>query len=103
MCLTGQFIFKILQNLSYGTVFDERGNENNNFVSSITDAGACMVYNGNSISKTFTSNPKIDNLAYSLDPRKTVVLPNYINGTGRTSHQTLWINAWDRPVNFWRI
>ena len=62
-----------------------------------------MVYNGNSISKTFTSNPKIDNLAYSLDPRKTVVLPNYINGTGRTSHQTLWINAWDRPVTFLEV
>ena len=89
-----------LQQPSFGIVFDERGNENHNFVSSITDAGACMVYNGNSISKTFTSNPKIDNLAYSLDPRKTVFSPNYINGTGRTSHQVLWINAGDRSVIF---
>ena len=96
--ITQLVIKKTFQKPSFGTVFDESGIENQNFVATITDAGACMVYNGKSVSETFVSNPKIDNLAYSLDPRKTKVSPNFINGTGRTSQQTLWINAWDRQV-----
>ena len=77
---------------------DEGGNENIHFAASTTDTGVCIVYNGNSISETYTSNPKIDNLAYSLDPRNTKVTPRYINGTGRTSKQTIFVNAWDRLV-----
>ena len=91
---------KYFQMPSFGTVLDENGNEYHDFVASITDVGACTVYNGNSINKTFVSNPKIDNLAFSLDPRVTKVLPKYINGTGRTSQQILWINAVDRWVVF---
>ena len=86
------------QKPTFGTVLDESGNQNHHFVASITDAGACMTYNGNSINDTFVSNPKIDNLKYSLDPRNFAVSPNYINGTGRTSQQTLWIKALDRQV-----
>ena len=88
------------QKPTFGTVLDENGNEYHDFVASITDVGACTVYNGNSIKKTFESNPKIDNLAFSLDPRGTEVSPKYINGTGRTSQQILWINAMDRYTGF---
>ena len=86
------------QKPSFGTIFDEIGKEKDGFASSLTDAGVCMVYNGNSISGTFTSNPKIDQLAYSVDPRHHTVSPTNINGTGRTSQMTLWVHAWDRKV-----
>ena len=57
-----------------------------------------MVYNGNSITETFTSNPKIEKLINSLDPRPKTIEPLNINGTGRTSQNILWVNAWDRKV-----
>ena len=63
------------------------------FKPSLTDAGICQVYNGDSLSSIFTPSPRIYDLIYSLDPRAKQITPLMINGTGKISEITMWLDA----------
>ena len=63
------------------------------FKPSLTDAGICHVYNGDSLSSIFTPSPRIYDLIYSLDPRAKQITPLMINGTGKISEITMWLDA----------
>ena len=63
------------------------------FKPSLTDAGICYVYNGDSISSSFATSTRTHELQYSLDPRQESIKPGMINGTGKISQKTMWLDA----------
>lgn len=63
------------------------------FKPSLTDAGICQVYNGDSLSSIFTPSPRIYDFQNSLDPRTKQITPLIINGTGKISEITMWLDA----------
>ena len=58
-----------------------------------TDAGACHVFNGNSLHSTYAENTRANQLKQSLDPRTREVTPEMINGTGNIYQMTMWLDA----------
>ena len=59
------------------------GGKNINFNPSITETGVCQVYNGDSVGSLFTETPRIKDLQNVIDVRKTAIIPQMINGTGK--------------------
>ena len=66
---------------------------NIDFTPSITDAGICQVYNGDSIGSLFKETVRVNEFMSSLDPRSESVPPNMINGTGKISQKVFWLDA----------
>ena len=54
----------------------------------ITDAGLCHVYNGNTISQTFASAGRNEELKGSFEHDPTNFNPVKINGTGSQNKKT---------------
>ena len=73
--------------------------ENTDFKPALTDAGICQVYNGDSLLSSFTTSTRIDELQYSLDPRPELIKPHMINGTGKISQITMWLDAGNKYLN----
>ena len=67
--------------------------QNAGFKPALTDAGICQVYNGDSLLSSFTSSKRVDELHYSIDPRPEIIKPLMINGTGKISQITMWLDA----------
>ena len=67
--------------------------ENTDFKPALTDAGICQVYNGDSLDSSFASSTRNDELRFSLDPRQGSSKPKKINGTGKISQITMWLDA----------
>ena len=67
--------------------------ENTNFNPALTDAGICQVYNGDSLLSSFATSPRIHDLQFSLDPRPNSIKPHMIDGTGKISQMTMWLDA----------
>ncbi len=66
------------------------------FHPSVTDAGICHVYNGNSMNSTFAPSERTTAFQEALDPRTETVIPAMINGTGKIYEVTFWLNIADR-------
>ena len=63
------------------------------FKPALTDAGICQVYNGDSMYSSFSLSPRISNLQYCIDPRTKQITPLTIDGTGKISQITMWLDA----------
>ena len=63
------------------------------FHAAMTDAGICQVYNGNSLSSTYTTTDRIMDIEYSIDTKKGIIKPDMIQGTGKISETTMWLDA----------
>ena len=68
-------------------------NPNVDFKPAITDAGICHVLNGESLQSTVRGSSRNSQLMYSMDPRKTGIKPKMIDGTGKLSQMTFWLDA----------
>ena len=68
-------------------------NENIDLYPSITEAGICQVYNGDSISSVFKGTGRVKELQSILDPRIADIDPFKIKGTGRISQKTFWLDV----------
>ena len=66
---------------------------NIDFNPSVTEAGVCQVYNGDSMSSLFKETPRMNDLQNVIDLRKTEIVPQIINGTGKISQKTFWLDA----------
>ena len=73
--------------------------ENTDFTPGLTDAGVCQVYNGDSMLSSFVTSLRIDELQYSLDPRPVMAKPRMINGTGKISQITMWLDAGNKYID----
>ena len=64
----------------------------------MTDTGVCQVYNGNSLTSTYEHSDRIRDLQYSFDPRTgdEQYDPIMIDGTGKISQMTFWLDAQDK-------
>ena len=68
-------------------------NSNPHFTAAITDAGACHVYNGNSLHSTYQESTRTAQLHNSFDPRTKKIRPAMINGTGNIYKMIMWLDA----------
>ena len=66
---------------------------NIDFNPSITEAGVCQVYNGDSMHSLFKKTPRMNDLENVIDVRNTEIIPQRINGTGKISQKTFWLDA----------
>ncbi len=74
---------------------DISGQYDDLFFPALTDDGVCEVYNGDSIRSTYAGGFKADQLANVLDSRASVQ-PFKIDGTGKVSRKSFWLNVADR-------
>ena len=66
---------------------------NIDFSPSITEAGVCQVYNGDSMHSLFKETPRMDELKSVIDMRNTEINPQQITGSGKISQMTFWLDA----------
>ena len=71
-------------------------NKNIDFNPSITEAGICQVYNGDSIQSVFKDSSRVTELKDAFDLRSTEIVPNMINGSGKISQKTFWLDVSDK-------
>ena len=69
-----------------------------NFKAALTDAGICQVYNGDSLHSSYAASARTQELQNSLDPRLESIEPNMINGTGKISQITMWLDAGKKDI-----
>ncbi len=80
----------------YFTPVDLSGQHNDRFHVGLTDEGICDVYNGNSMSETYASSTRVNDLVEVLDGRRGTVTPAKVDGVGKIAQKTFWLNIGDK-------
>ena len=66
------------------------------FRAALTDKGICQVFNGNSMSATYSSGEKSDIFKDNLDARTGEEMPEMIQGAGLLFRKSFWLDIGER-------
>ena len=66
------------------------------FRAALTDKGICQVFNGNSMSATYSSAEKSDRFKELLDARAGEEMPEMIQGAGILFRKIFWLDIGER-------
>ena len=69
--------------------------DSNEFHLAPTDVGLCQVYNGNTMTSTFSETGRIKALSSALDKRDTYP-PKFINGSGKNYQKAFWLDIGEK-------